>query len=295
MPIRDLDPRLIDQLQRSLDTSVARAESVTGGDIHQAFRIYLGDERTVFVKTSAHTSPGLFSAEAAGLRWLAGFGAIQTPHVLAHREQDAHCPGFLALNWLAHGRATELGLRALGQQLATLHCHGQVAPGWSRASFIGSLPQLNGGEALSWPEFWAERRLREMLSHAGPRLPAQTSALVHQVCDHAADIIGTDRPLGPLHGDLWRGNVLFVGDDPVLIDPAVYVGDPEVDLAMMALFGGFGPAFWQAYHGELAIEAGSEGRRAMYQLWPLLVHVALFGHGYVAQVDAAARRALALV
>ena len=283
---------VIARLQRTMHESVARFTPVSGGDVHRCYRVWLGDDRSFFLKTSQTSLPQLFSAEAEGLRWLAGFGALRTPEVLAVADHGPDGPGFLALAWIPDTAPNDEALTRLGVGLAALHCHGQPGPGWHRASAIGPLPQLNGGEALSWAEFWAERRLREMLTYAAPALPTAVIRQIEDVADRCADLLGTGRPLTPLHGDLWRGNVLFRGGEPVLIDPAPYVGDPEVDLAMMALFGGFGAAFWRAYHGELAEDPGQQRRRAVYQLWPLLVHVKLFGGQYVAQTAATAAIAL---
>ncbi len=287
-----LDARITRHLQAQLDGSVALTARVRGGDSHQAFRVQLGDSRRVFVKTNPTPRPGLFSAEAEGLKWLAGFGSVRTPEVLSFHDGSGDVPGYLALAWVPSAAPDDDAFARLGAQLAELHSHGQAAPGWRRASYIGPLPQLNGGEALSWSDFWAERRLRPMLEQAARALPADTVRAVESVADQCDTLVGPGRPLCPLHGDLWTGNVLFHAGTPVLVDPAVYVGDAEVDLAMMALFGGFGPAFWRAYHAELRPEPGWRRRRHVYQLWPLLVHAALFGGGYAERVAAAARSAL---
>jgi len=292
MPLSPLHRSTVVQIQRELGGTVAQVEIVHGGDSHRAFRLRLGDDRSVFLKTSPQSLPGLFTAEAEGLRWLAGFGALRTPEVLAVADHSATGPGFIALAWIPHAPATDAALARLGEGLANLHSHGQVGRGWHRANYIGPLPQLNGGEALTWPEFWAERRLRTLLKRAEKALPAAVVRQIERVADSCGALLGKDRPLTPLHGDLWNGNVIFHGAEPVLIDPAPYIGDPEVDLAMMALFGGFGAAFWRAYHEQLAEEPGFERRRAVYQLWPLLVHVALFGSSYAAQTERAAAIAL---
>ena len=292
-PSSSLHPSILGRLQRRTGSAVARVVRLSGGSVHQAYRVWLGDDRSFFLKTSAHTSPRLFATEAEGLRWLAGFAALRTPAVLAVADQRSDESGFLALEWIPHTPPTDVGFARFGFKLAELHCHGQLSPGWQRAGFIGPLPQLNGGEALTWPEFWAERRIREMLVHARKMLPDNVVQLVDLAASHTDEIIGKGRPLAPLHGDLWHGNVIFHDDEPVLVDPAVYIGDPEVDLAMLALFGGMGPAFWRSYHTQLAVEPGFERRQAMYQLWPQLVHVAIFGGGYVSGVESCARRALA--
>ena len=80
---------------------------------------------------------------------------------------------------------------------------------------------------------------------------------------------------------------------PCLIDPAVYGGHREIDLAMMRLFGGFGRRVFQAYDEAYPLEVGHQQRVPLYQLYPLLVHVNLFGVGYVEEVTRALRATLA--
>jgi fructosamine-3-kinase len=277
----DLSASFREDLSKGLDASVLSAKTVRGGDIHQAFRVDLDDGRRVFIKTSERTPAGLFEAEAAGLNWLAGFG----------RDQRGDRPGWLALTWAdSIGRG---GNASLGADLARLHDHAVARPGWQRDVFIGPLPQDNAVEhEMDWPTFWAERRLAPMVAMAASGLNATQQQLVEQVCDRCPDLLADVEHLGPLHGDLWNGNVLYGEAGPLLIDPAVYAGDPEVDLAMMELFGGFGAEVWSSYFAIRPRRPGFEMRRDLYQLWPLLVHVTLFGSGYGSGVERAARRVL---
>ena len=94
-----------------------------------------------------------------------------------------------------------------------------------------------------------------------------------------------------LHGDLWSGNVMADGQGaPVLIDPAAHGGHREVDLAMLALFGGPRPRVLAAYDEALPLAAGHEERVELWQLFPLLVHAVLFGGSYGSAVETIARR-----
>lgn len=169
----------------------------------------------------------------------------------------------------------------LGRGLAELHRVGGP-PGLERANFVGTLPQDNRGCA-NWCEFYVERRLRPlMLNRWRDRFERLFAALPHWL---------PEEPLSRLHGDLWAGNAL-VGPqgEPCLIDPAVYIGHREVDLAMMRLFGGFGPRVWAAYEEAFPLSDGHQDRLPLYQLYPLLVHVHLFGGSYAAQVEQALSR-----
>lgn len=309
------------QLGELLGARPSASRRVSGGDIHSAFRVPLSDGRELFVKTSPDTPPDLFAAEAAGLAWLAGHGA-RTAEVLGWADKSAAGPGWLALTWLDTSRRKQGGV--LGADLARLHSQALTEPGWQRPCFIGPLPQDNraiapegdrsaarpaGGTVqragspdqradspgAAWARFWVERRLRPMTRRASDALGRAGVALMEQVCERCPPLVEDLPAIAPLHGDLWGGNVLWAEQGPVLIDPAVYGGDPEVDLAMMALFGGFDAEVWAAYHRVHPRRAGFEERQALYQLWPLLVHVVLFGGGYAAGVMRNARVVLGAV
>ena len=132
-----------------------------------------------------------------------------------------------------------------------------------------------------WPTFYAERRLLPLLPHAG--LTRFGNQAVERVCERMQELAGPPEPPARLHGDLWSGNVLWGRDGRAwLIDPAAYGGHREVDLAMLRLFGSPGPRFLAAYEERHPLAPGHEERVALYQLFPLLVHAALFGGGYPA-------------
>ncbi len=291
-------------IAHQLGGPVVSIRVVSGGDIHRAFHVQLGNGRALFVKTSDDTPPELFEAETQGLAWLASFEALPVPTVAAYRDNGPKGPGYLALQWHAPlPRGGRHHGAAFGRGLAELHSHVQPRPGWRRDVFIGPLPQCNDDSDDSartsigdaWASFWVERRLRPMMRLAARGLDGTAERLLDDVCAACPTLLGQVDHLGPLHGDLWGGNALWTADGGMLIDPAVYAGDPEVDLAMMALFGGFGPDVWQAYFDVRPKRAGFEARCALYQLWPLLVHVTLFGGGYSGQTTQAAKAVLGAV
>lgn len=308
--MKNVSDALRADLQTGLGGRVRSLTPVSGGDIHLAFRADLDDGRCAFVKANPHSAPGLFAAEAAGLRFLAEAAgdALVVPEVLGLRDRRGddrtEGPGWLALGWLDFGggpvdaAARQAAEAAMGRGLAALH-GGAVAP--PAKAFIGPLPQDNAGgarlAAAEWPRFYAERRLRPMLVQAGAALRRDEARAVLDLCEAMLEVLGGHGPLGALHGDLWAGNAALVRTEtgawrPAIFDPAASRGDPELDLAMMALFGGFSPAVLRAYHAVRPAIPGWERRRAAYQVWPLLVHAALFGAGYGAQAAAAARRAM---
>jgi fructosamine-3-kinase len=269
---------------------VADSSAVAGGDINRAERMALADGRELFVKHREGAPAGMYAAEAAGLAWLARAGALRTPAVVA--VGDGRPPRFLALEWIPRGRPAPDHDEALGRGLAALHLAGPEAFGLAEDNFIGSLPQANE-PAGSWPEFYAERRLQPMARaavDAGSLPPAFLDGL-ERLRPRLPDLCGPPEPPARLHGDLWGGNAMTdAAGAPVLIDPAAYGGHREIDLAMMRLFGGFGPAVFAAYAEAHPLAPGHEDRIELCQLYPVLVHVVLFGGGYARSAERILRR-----
>jgi fructosamine-3-kinase len=256
---------------------------VGGGDINDAFLAELNGGGRAFVKTRADAAPGEYVAEAAGLRWLGEPGGLGVPEVLGASDD------VLVLEWLDEGPAGED--EDLGRGLAIVHAAGADAFGGEAPLRIGRLTLPN--EPLpDWPSFYAERRLRPLVSSARDRgaLSAAGARAVEDVCDRIAELAGPPGPPARLHGDLWSGNVLWSGGRPYVIDPIAYGGHREVDLAMLRLFGSPGPRLLAAYEDVAPLAEGHEDRVALYHLFPLLVHAVLFGGGYGASVERAARR-----
>lgn len=269
----------------ALGEGIVEVRSLAGGDVADAFSVTLSSGRRVFVKSRAGAPPGMFRAEARGLVWLGEARALRLPEVIAVGELE---PGFLALEYLEPGTPRRGFDEELGRGLACLHQTPAASFGLDHDNFIGPLPQRNSPRT-SWVEFFVEQRLEPQLalaltSGAGrPRWSARFSALYRRLSGWVPE-----EPPQRLHGDLWGGN-LHVGPEgePCLIDPAAHAGHREVDLAMMQLFGGFGPRVFEAYREEFPLAPGAPERVPLYQLYPLLVHVNLFGGGYVGSVERA--------
>ena len=277
----------------AVGAAVADARPLSGGDINQAFEVTLAGGRRLFVKTNARSPRGMFAAEARGLGWLAEAGALRIPAVVAVSPPDAR-EQFLALELIESGAPARDFDESLGRGLAALHRFGAPGFGLDHDNFIGRLPQANAPLAgASWAEFYRARRLEPQL-----RLAADEGLASRRMRDGfdrlfavLDDLVGRPEPPARLHGDLWGGNLLV--DDrgaPCLIDPAVCGGHREIDLAMMRLFGGFGARVFAAYAEAWPLTEGYADRVPLYQLYPLMVHVNLFGGGYVGSVEAALAR-----
>lgn len=283
-----MDAALRSALARHLGADVRDARGVSGGDINAAWRVTLRDGRTVFVKHHAGRPPrGIFGCEARGLDWLREAGALRVPEVAAVSDGRDGRPAFLALEWIEGTARAPDHDEALGRGLAALHRAGAPAFGLDHDNFIALLRQDNRA-AASWPEFYATRRLEPQLRMASERGRASHAMRrgFERLFARIADVCGPAEPPSRLHGDLWGGNAMT--DErgaPVLMDPAVYAGHREIDLAMMRLFGGFGARVFAAYEESWPLAPGHQARVALYQLYPLMVHVNLFGGSYAAQVE----------
>lgn len=285
-----MSPEVRQALQGRLGSVVSSVQGLSGGDINEAFQVTLQDGRAVFVKTNRHAPGGMFPAEAQGLRWLAEARVLRVPEVLT--VSDAEGAAFLALELLQPAPRVRDFDERLGQGLAALHRFGAAGFGLDHDNFIGRLPQSNATEP-DWPSFYLQQRLQPQVRQAARLLGRPLLQDFERLFARLTELTGPAEPPARLHGDLWGGN-LHVDDTgaPCLIDPAVYGGHREMDLAMMRLFGGFSERVFAAYAEAYPLAAGADERVALYQLYPLLVHVNLFGGGYVGSVRAALSRYL---
>ncbi|MDF3065387.1 MAG: Fructosamine/Ketosamine-3-kinase [Polyangiaceae bacterium] len=281
-----IDEPLSEALELTLGAAIRGARRLSGGDINDAFELSLANGERVFLKTNARAAVSMFPAEAHGLEWLRAAGALRIPEVLAVSAGREGEPSFLVLELLTPGRQPRDFDERLGRGLAALHRFGAERFGLERDNFIGSLPQRNRPHG-SWAEFFWAERLSPQLERAAQsgRIGARLLERFERLASRLPQLVGPVEPPSRLHGDLWGGN-LHVDPQgaPCLIDPAPYAGHREVDLAMMRLFGGFGERVFRAYEEAYPLAPGHAERVALYQLYPLLVHVNLFGGTYADSV-----------
>jgi fructosamine-3-kinase len=280
---RDLE----DALRYALGSALKTTRRLSGGDINDAFELELMSGVRVFLKTNASAPVGMFPAEALGLEWLRAAHALRVPEVLAVSNGREGEPSFLVLELLTPGTPRRDFDERLGRGMAALHRFGAPRFGWERANFIGTLPQRNETHD-TWADFYWYERLEPQLTRAvaAGLASARLRTGFERLASRLTQLVGPVEPPARLHGDLWGGNLhLDEAGAPCLIDPAAYGGHREMDLAMMRLFGGFGERVFRAYQEEWPLSPGYAERIALYQLYPLLVHVNLFGGSYVESVE----------
>ncbi|HVJ88426.1 MAG TPA: fructosamine kinase family protein [Labilithrix sp.] len=247
--------------------------------------VELRDGRRVFVKAPRdRRARAMLDAEEHGLAFLRGRSALRVPDVLARGDN------FLVLSALDLRSLDGASAERFGHALADLHRSGAPSFGLDRDNFIGLTEQRNTPHAR-WADFYRDERILAVAERC--RLDRDARALVDSVANRMDQLVGDPEPPSRLHGDLWSGNAC--ADEhgtPWVFDPAVSGGSRELDLAMMRLFGGFTRRTFDAYEESFPLLAGHEDRVALYQLYFLLVHVAIFGDGYVGQTVACLRTIL---
>ena len=284
---------------------------VGGGSINHTYHVSsTKDNRGWFCKFNYKGDfPDLFVAEATGLALLGATGIFRVPLTIACTVVDER--QVLVLEWIAQDAPTSRFWALFGEQLAVLHHftppsadpalvpardnHRSLPDGSAPAvprlfgldhdNYMGALPQDNTPTS-SWPDFFIHRRLEPQI-----KLASQNNLLPHAARDQFQRLyrhlpaIFPPEPPALLHGDLWSGNFLCDDkDQPVLIDPAVYYGHRSIDLAMTTLFGGFDPAFYDAYHWHYPLPSNHRQQWTIANLYPLLIHLNLFGQTYLPNI-----------
>jgi protein-ribulosamine 3-kinase len=277
-------------IENALEASTGRPgritgqQSVGGGCISSAQTVEMDDGRKYFVKHNASPLPGMFPREAEGLTALADAGAIRIPKPIVTGGDDNGETPFIVMEHIESARPTSNFSETFGRQFAQLHQRAQSERyGFDSDNYLGSTPQPNNWNS-DWVDFWRQERLGcqlTLLRQRGRSDRALEQKIEHMM-DRLEEFIGQpDEPACLLHGDLWGGNYLAdENGQPVLIDPAVYYGRREADLAMTMLFGGFDSRFYAAYQEVWPLADGSEVRLDIYKLWHLLNHLAIFGGSY---------------
>lgn len=275
------------QIEALFSSRVVKTEPVTGGCIANATKVTLESGKRIFLKYGQGLT-GSFACEANGLKAMSLH--VRTPEVLWVEDN------FLILEWIASAPRCPTFMELLGKRLATLHRAKGPFFGWWEDNFVGANPQPNavGQSEQSWPSFYGRERLEFQLNLAIEKgyATAELKSLMTSLAGRLDDLLaGSEEQPCLLHGDLWIGNVIAdEHGEPCLIDPAVSFGHREADFAMTGLFGGFSEDFYRAYQEEYPLSPGYRHRRGLYELYPVLNHLNLFGTSYYEQAMQLLRR-----
>ncbi|UJH92837.1 fructosamine kinase family protein [Antarcticibacterium sp. 1MA-6-2] len=280
MKERDGYPWVLDEIAGRNNFEILRASTLAGGDINEVFQITTAAGEKFAVKLNDPVKyPGMFLAEKTGLEALRETKIFTVPKVLATGVIENKA--YLLLQYINSTSPVEDFWNVFGKKLADLHKKTNHLFGFDTDNYIGSLPQKNG-HCSTASEFYISQRLEPQFRLAkskGFKL-GKTTALFN----YCLEVI-PDEPPSLIHGDLWSGNYLADSEgQPGLIDPAVSYAPRELDLAMMKLFGGFSPAAFESYNFHFPLQKDWEKRIPLWQLYYLLVHLNIFGAGYLARV-----------
>ena len=265
-----------------LTNPISQVFSVSGGSVNQAYELR-SKTNSYFLKVNRLDAfPKMFEKEVFGLNLLRNASSIQVPNVIMNGEFEQFA--FLILEYVTPSQPKSNYWESFGEGLAQLHQNTNSNFGLEYNNYNGSLVQVNDFKA-EWEPFFIENRLVEQQRQAKDkgRLDDQLSNMLDRLYPKLEGYFPKEQP-ALLHGDLWSGNYLVKNGEPCIMDPAVYYGHREVDLAMSLLFGGFDKKMYEAYNACFPLEKEWEKRVDMYNLYPLMVHVNLFGASYAQRV-----------
>ncbi len=266
--------------------------SVSGGDCNETFRLGLSNGQKLFMKRNTLGNASFFEAESDGLCAMASTGTIAVPQVLSWGIDKEAGFSFLLLPYLDGAEKKKDYWEKFALQLSQMHRADTKAfvsggkYGFGKDNFIGAGDQINTPKG-SWISFFRDCRLIPQFRKAKSWFDTARWKEVLRLLDHLDDYLEEPEYPSLLHGDLWGGNYMTGPDGYAwLIDPAVYVGHREADLAMTELFGGFSASFYRAYREYAGIPGDYDDRRDLYNLYHMLNHLNLFGGGYYHSVAA---------
>lgn len=277
-----------EKLEAALGATIVASRPLSGGDIADVSMLTLADGRQVVAKRPRMDQPDTTAVEKMMLKHLASKSSLPVPQVLFQSK------GILVLSYMPNAAVTDSAAVAkdAAHHIAGLHAvrpkGGKPFFGFTKDTYIGPLPQQNK-PAGDWCAFFRHHRLLAMAGSGARtgRLPKDLMVRIESLAVRLDDFLPATPASSLLHGDLWAGNMLTEKDHIVgFIDPAISYGHSEMDLAFIDLMGGLDPVFFDAYNDITPIDDDFfKNRKSIYQLWPLLVHVRLFGGGYVGQVQ----------
>ena len=263
-------------LKKEIGKSPNRINQLYGGDINLVYHCIFDDKDLVIKVNDSKKFPQMFEKEKLGLDLLSR-SCFKVPEVFSigtFKEYD-----YIIIEYIKQGNNLRWDL--FGENLAKLHQITNDKFGLDHNNYIGSLVQNNSFEN-EWSSFYSNNRILNLTKIARNKklIDKKDCTLIDQLCNDIKNIIPKAKP-SLIHGDLWSGNLLCnENNEPVLIDPAVYYGHPEMDWAMLSLFSNYPESALKKYKEVYTLENGFKERKEIHQLYPLLVHIILFGRQY---------------
>ena len=266
----------------NIELTIVDASTTSGGSINKAYKLKTNSGIFFVKQNSASRFHEMFAKEVLGLKLLQEKSRFIIPEVIGEFQLDD--VSFLVLEHLNQNIPNQKFWFDFGKKLAHLHQQSNSKFGLSFDNYIGSISQTNH-HFLSWTEFFENQRLSPLVKLAFDKnlLSKEDLKAFKLLYLKLEEIFPTEKP-SLVHGDLWSGNFLCNNNKPVLIDPAVYYGNREMDLAMTRLFGGFDDDFYHAYQNEFPLEKGWVKRIDICNLCPNLVHLILLGRSYYSSI-----------
>jgi len=266
--------------KKGLSFDIIKTSNIGGGSINHAFLIETQNKSYFLKYNTAASHPHMFTSELKGLMLMANTKTIRIPETyFAYEGKDY---SFILMEYIKSQGLQDNFWQTFARELTALHSHSADFFGLDFHNYMGSLNQSNTKHS-EFDEFFIEERLEPQIKLARNK-GFLNSKHIHQterLYQELSSIFPNEKP-ALIHGDLWSGN--FISDElgkPVLIDPATYYGHREVDIAMTIMFGGFSQDFYESYQQVFPMAKGWEERLAYYNLYPILIHINLFGNSYL--------------
>lgn len=270
--------------QKGLAVYSIQFEPLTGGSINHSYKMIVNRSHSYFLKINhLHPLPDLFKKEKDGLSFLTAQKQIAIPGIIDYAT--FHNTQLLLMEWIPSGEKSTSFWKKFGEQLAALHHCSHSQFGFEDDNYMGLFLQHNKWQH-DWCSFFIEQRLLPQIQIATQegRLPTKDAESFHYIFKKMNSVFDNEAPC-LLHGDLWSGNFICnEKSEAVLIDPAVYFGHRSVDLGMTTLFGGFDAPFYEAYHYHFPLLSGYKDQWQIANLYPLLIHLNLFGESYLPDI-----------
>ena len=272
---------IINEIEDKIQTKINSIDTISGGCICNSFVITDINHVKYFLKTKTN-SDNLFRCENNGLIALKKNNEINTPKIIGYSEN------YLLLEFIETGIKNSVFFKNFGIQLAKMHKVNYSYFGFNENNFIGQTEQINipnKTEKNNWQEFYWNKRLLFQINLAYTNKLLKKNEFLNFIkLENKIEVILKNSEESPslIHGDLWSGNYICdQNQTPYLIDPAVYYGHREAELAMTKLFGGFTPEFYYFYNQTYPLKDGFEDREPLYKLYHILNHLNLFGRNYI--------------